>query len=73
MGLSLMAPKGQRTPLDLWWVAVVVVTVLMLALDWSVAAALGASVSVAVVLGAAHLVVSRRRQVHRERRRHRPT
>lgn len=60
---SLMAPRGSRTPADLWWVAVIVILVVGLALSWPVWQMLLVSVVAAVALGAGHLlVVSRRRR-----------
>lgn len=61
---SPMAPKGSRTPVDLWWVVIIVVAVAGVALDWSVWQMLWVSVAAAVVLGAGHLLVVWRRRQH---------
>lgn len=64
-----MAPKGSRTPADLWWVAVVAIAVVGIALDWTVSRIFVVSLVTAVALGVGHLVVTQ----HRRRREAQPS
>lgn len=58
-----MVPRA--SVIFLWWVAVVVVLVATLVLDWSLTTCLVVSAVAAAVLGAGHLVVVRDRAARR--------